>query len=105
MIISRRGIISGLIGIVAAPAVVRASTLMPLRGIILPPSFADPLLGMAITDAQGKVLGSVADFAWRHRNSWRPGLDTVAEYRNATHVAMQINGESHSTDAVLCLLC
>lgn len=31
-IITRRGIIGGLLGIIAAPAIVRAESLMPLRG-------------------------------------------------------------------------
>jgi hypothetical protein len=34
--LSRRGIFSGLAALVAAPVVVRAASLMPVRGIIMP---------------------------------------------------------------------
>lgn len=33
---NRRGLITGLVSLVAAPAIVRATSLMPVRGIILP---------------------------------------------------------------------
>lgn len=34
--LSRRGFIGGLAALIAAPAVVRAASLMPVRGIIIP---------------------------------------------------------------------
>lgn len=37
MILSRRGILTGLASLIAAPAIVRAESLMPVRGIIMPP--------------------------------------------------------------------
>jgi len=36
MIITRRSIVGGLIGLVAAPAIVRAASLMPVKAIVLP---------------------------------------------------------------------
>jgi len=36
MILSRRGILTGLASLIAAPAIVRAENLMPVRGIIMP---------------------------------------------------------------------
>jgi len=39
-LVTRRAIVGGVIGIIAAPAIVRASSLMPLRGEKLPPEMA-----------------------------------------------------------------
>ncbi len=36
MLFTRRGIIQGLVSLIAAPAIVRADSLMKIRGIILP---------------------------------------------------------------------
>jgi len=44
MIIERRSFVGGLIGLVAAPAIVKAASLMPLRGekLIMPPKVIVP---------------------------------------------------------------
>jgi hypothetical protein len=43
--IGRRGFITGLISLVAAPAIVRVGSLMPIRGMVLrPPNAIDPWL-------------------------------------------------------------
>jgi hypothetical protein len=36
MLINRRGLITGLVSFVAAPAIVRAGSLMPVRSIVMP---------------------------------------------------------------------
>ncbi len=41
---TRRGFITGLISFVAAPAIVRAGSLMPVRGIIQPTSMLSDLI-------------------------------------------------------------
>lgn len=42
--IGRRGFIAGLASLIAAPAIVQASSLMPVRGIVMPVSFGEPLM-------------------------------------------------------------
>lgn len=39
--LSRRGLITGLVSFMAAPAIVRASSLMPVKALIEPPIFID----------------------------------------------------------------
>jgi len=47
--LNRRGLITGLVSFVAAPAIVRAVSLMPLRGVPLSVSLSELELGFVIT--------------------------------------------------------
>ena len=73
---SRRSFLRGLGAILAAPAIVTASNLMPIRGLVMPP---ENWMGFGIESADGVYDFDYAELAAVNRKAFVPRL-TVQLY-------------------------
>ena len=89
--LSRRSLITGLASLLATPSIVRASSLMPVRGYILRGNLNHPLW-----------ICGVADGGQRVREYVEAGVDTITKWRRVDGVSFEI--PTYEIDAVnLCI--
>lgn len=79
---TRRGFISGLISLIAAPAIVRASSLMPVKAIISDPNADKAMVQFfgAGSKCLGKIYVPYSLQVFSDDEQWNPMLD-MAAYR------------------------
>ncbi len=74
---SRRSFITGLISLVAAPAIVRVASLMPVKQML-----PELLLNGAqiVFDVEGKTLIPIQEVYWKGYVYWITGKDNIVHY-------------------------
>lgn len=66
--IHRRSFITGLVSLVAAPAIVRAGSMMPVRGEVLKPDFVFEVELPVLSDGAGWRIHGLPEVKWRSLN-------------------------------------
>lgn len=74
MITSRRSFLTGAAAFIAAPAIVKAANLMPVRGVIL--SYGDSIVGQWQYSPTGEVLDRWAKIWGLERKAWINPIET-----------------------------